>query len=84
VFATSWEPGNFVLQPQAPLPAGNVTLVPVAGVTEPNVATGNVAVVNASPGPWTFKLRQAAAGDFHSLTADEIGDVLLLISFQVS
>jgi Tc toxin complex TcA C-terminal TcB-binding domain/Neuraminidase-like domain/Salmonella virulence plasmid 28.1kDa A protein len=84
VFAASWEPGNFVLKPQAPLPTSDVTLTPVAGVTEPNVASGNVAVASASPGNWTFKLRTAAAADFHSLTPDSIGDVLLLVSFQVS
>ncbi len=84
VFAASWEPGNFVLKPQAPLPTSDVTLTPVAGVTEPNVASGNVAVANASPGTWTFKLRTAAAGDFHSLTPDSVSDVFLLVSFQVS
>jgi hypothetical protein len=84
VFATAWEPGNFVLKPQAPLPTNDVTLTPVAGVTEPNVAGGTVAVANASPGTWTFKLRTAAAGDFHSLTRDLIGDALLLVAFEVS
>src|SRR5205085_9051228 len=82
VFATAWESGNFVLEPEAPLPTNPVTLTPVAGVTEPNVVSGNVAVVNASPGTWTFKLRTATAGDFHSLTPDLIGDVLLLVGFQ--
>ena len=84
VFATSWEPGNFLLRPQAPLPTADVTLTPVAGVTEPNVAGGNVAVANVPPGTWTFKLRTAGAGDFRSLTPDEIGDVLLLATFEVS
>jgi hypothetical protein len=84
VFATSWNPGNFVLQPQAPLPTSNVTLAPAVGVTEPNVATGNVAVASASPGTWTFKLRTAAAPDFRSLSPDDVGDVLLLVTFQVS
>lgn len=84
VFATSLQPGTFVLAPQAPLPGGDVTLNPVAGVTEPNVASGAVAVAAESPGSWTFKLRTGTAADFRSLSADEIGDVLLLLTFQAT
>jgi Tc toxin complex TcA C-terminal TcB-binding domain/ABC toxin N-terminal region/Neuraminidase-like domain/Salmonella virulence plasmid 28.1kDa A protein len=84
VLAVSWNAGNFALQPQAPLPTADVTLTPVAGVTEPNVAAGNVAVANTSLGRWTFKLRTAAAADFRSITQNDIGDVLLLVNFQVS
>ncbi len=84
VLAVSWKAGNFVLQPEAPLPTANVTLTPVAGVTEPNVATGDVAVTSASLGKWTFKLRTSAAADFRSITQNDIGDVLLLVNFQVS
>ena len=84
VLAVSWNSGNFVLQPQAPLPGSNVTLTPVAGVTEPNVTAGNVAVTNASLGGWTFKLRTSAAADFRSITQNDIGDVLWLVNFQVS
>jgi hypothetical protein len=84
VLATSTRPGNFVLAPQAPLPTGQVTMSPVAGVTEPNVVSGAVAPPPGSPGTWAFKLRTAAAGDFHSLSGDEIGDVLLLIAFSVA
>jgi Tc toxin complex TcA C-terminal TcB-binding domain/Neuraminidase-like domain/Salmonella virulence plasmid 28.1kDa A protein len=84
VFATSWTTGNFVLQPQAPLPTASIPLTPVAAVSQPNVALGNVAVANATPGTWRFKLRTAAATDFRSLSADDIGDLLLLVNFQVS
>lgn len=81
VLATSTRAGNFVLRPQAPLPTADVTLTPVAGVSEPNVVSGAVAPPPGSPGRWSFKLRAAAAGDFRSLTADDIGDVLLLVAF---
>jgi hypothetical protein len=83
--AVSWtSAGSFVLEPQAPLPTADVTLNPVAGVTEPDVASGTVAVANASLGKWTFKLRTSAAADFRSITKDDIGDVLLLVSFQAN
>jgi hypothetical protein len=84
VFAASWNPGNFVVEPQAPLPTAGVNLTPVAGVTEPNIASGAVAVVNAALGKWIFKVRTAAAGDFRSITRNDIGDVFLLVSFQVT
>lgn len=84
VLATSTHSGSFVAQPQAPLPAAPVTLNPVAGVTQPNVTSGPVAIVNGSPGTWTFKIRTSGAANFHSLTPDDIDDVLLLIAFQVS
>jgi Tc toxin complex TcA C-terminal TcB-binding domain/ABC toxin N-terminal region/Neuraminidase-like domain/Salmonella virulence plasmid 28.1kDa A protein len=82
--ATSQRPGNFVLRPEAPLPTSDITMTPVAGVTEPNVVSGAVAPPPGSPGSWSFKLRAASAADFRSLTADDIGDVLLLIAFSAA
>ncbi len=84
VLATSTLPGSFVLQPQGPLQAGNIAMAPVAGVTEPNVVSCDIAPPPGSPGTWSFKLRTANAGDFHSLTEAEIGDVLLLVAFSVA
>lgn len=84
MFATSQSPGNFVLAPQAPLPGANVTLTPVAGVTEPNVVSGAVGVAAEPPGTWTFKLRTAAAADFRSISAEDVGDVLLLLTFAAA
>jgi hypothetical protein len=85
VLAVSWVPGNFVVEPQAPLPSTDITMAPVPNVTEPNVCSGIVTVPPAAPvGTGTFKLRKQSAGDFHSLTKNDIGDALLLVSFQVS
>jgi hypothetical protein len=84
VFAVSWNPGNFILEPQSPLPTTQVTLAPVPGVSEPNVATGNVNVAGLALGRWTFKLRAASATDFRSVTRNTLGDVLLLIQFQAT
>jgi hypothetical protein len=84
VFAVSWPGGSFVVQPQAPLPAGNVMLNPVASTVEPKVAGGSVAVVNPPLGRWTFKLRTPAAADFRSITANDVGDVVLVVGFGVS
>lgn len=85
VVAVAWPPGNFVVRPQLPLPNANFTLTPVAGVSEPNVCSVTIPLpANTPPGIWTFKLRQDAAPDFRSITANEIGDVFLLLAFQVS
>jgi len=86
VLVTSNLPGNFVLRPDPPLPAGDVTLAPVAGAAEPNVVSGAIAPPPGSPGTWSVKLRTAGApgGNFHSLTPDDIGDVLLMIQFQAA
>jgi len=85
VVAVGWPPGNFVVEPQAPLPAADVVMTPVAGATEPNVCAGMIAVPPATPlGTWNFKLRKQSAADFHSLSRNDIGDVFLVLSFQVS
>ena len=85
VVALGWNPGNFVLEPQTPLPAADVNLTPVAGVTEPNVCVGAVAVpANTQAGKWIFKLRTAAAADFRSISKNDIGDVLLFVDYQVA
>jgi hypothetical protein len=85
VLAVSWNAGNFVLEPQAPLPGADLVMTPVAGVTEPNVCGATVTPPpNTPPGSWTFKLRKQSAGDFRSLSRNDLGDVLLLVSFTVS
>jgi hypothetical protein len=85
VLAVAWEPGNFVLAPQAPLPTAAVTLTPVAGASEPNVCGGTIATPPGTPlGTWTFELRQQGAADFQSLTKNLLGDVLLLIEYDAS
>ena len=86
VLVTSNQLGNFVLRPDPPLPGGDVTLTPVAGISGPNVVSGAIAPPPGSPGTWSFKLRAAGAagGNFHSLTPDEIGDVLVMIAFQAA
>jgi hypothetical protein len=81
VLATSAQPGSFVLQPQAPMPAGDISMPPLAGVSEPNVVSAAVAPPPGAPGTGSFKLRRGSAGDFRSLTAEEVGDVLLLVAF---
>jgi hypothetical protein len=82
--ATSPRPGNFVLRPEAPLPTGDITLTPVAGISELNVVSGTVAPPPGSPGNWSLKLRAASAGDFRSLAPEDIGDVFLLVAFSVA
>jgi hypothetical protein len=85
VMSISWPGGSYVVQPQAPLPTTNVAMPPVAGATEPNVCSGTVAVpAGTQLGTWSFKIRKQSAADFRSLTKNDLGDVLLLVSFQVS
>jgi Tc toxin complex TcA C-terminal TcB-binding domain/Neuraminidase-like domain/Salmonella virulence plasmid 28.1kDa A protein len=87
VLTVGWTTGTFTLEPQAPLtqtPA-DVTMTPVAGSTEPNIYGASLMVPpNTAPGKWTFKLKTASVPDFRSLTKNDIGDVLLVVSFSVS
>ena len=85
VLAVNWTPESFLLEPQAPLPNADVTLTPLAGTTEPNICAGTVVMpLNTPLGTWSFKLRKQTAADFHSLTGNDIGDVILLVNYQVS
>jgi hypothetical protein len=85
VLAIAWAPGNFVLEPQAPLPNTDLVMAPLAGVTEPNICAASITPLpNTGPGTWTFKLRKQSAADFHSLGKSDVGDVFLLVDFQVS
>ena len=87
VLAVTWTapPATFVLAPQAPLPTALVTMTQVAGATEPNVCSTTITMPPNSPlGTWSLKLQQQGAADFQSLTKNQIGDVLLLVSYAAS
>jgi len=84
LLAVSWDAGDFVLEPQAPLPTNRVTLSPVTGVKDPYVSSGDVALTNQSPGKWSFKIRRSATTDFRSLTRNDLGDLLLITYFDVT
>jgi hypothetical protein len=85
VVAVSWNSGNFVVEPQGTLPGADVNLTTVPMATEPNVCAGTVVTPAGTPlGTWTFKLRRQSAGDFRSLTRNDLGDVLVLVSYQVT
>jgi hypothetical protein len=85
LIALAWPPGDFVVRPQAPLPTAAVPLAPVAGSTTPTVCSGTIAVPPGTPlGTWSFKIRTQDAPDFRSITRNDIGDVLVLVNFQVS
>ena len=85
VLAVAWPPGNFVLAPQAPLPTAQLTMTPVAGVTEPNICAATIVTPPNTPlGTWSFELQQQGAPDFRSLSKYAIGDVLLLVNYDAS
>jgi len=84
ILAVSWAGGDFVAQPQAPLPSAPLTLTPIAVGSGPQVAVGTLAVPGVEPGVWTLKLRSHMAPDFRSLTANDIGDVLILVTFDAN
>jgi hypothetical protein len=85
VLAVAWQPGNFVLAPQSPLPTATVNMIPVAGVSEPNVCAATIATPPGTGlGSWSFKIRQSAAADFRSLTKNQIGDVVLVVNYDAS
>ncbi len=87
VLTVGWPTGTFTLEPQAPLtqmPA-DMTMSPIAGSTEPNICGAVLTVPpNTPPGKWTFKLKTSDAADFRSLTKNDIGDLLLLVTFTAS
>ncbi|HTA43725.1 MAG TPA: neuraminidase-like domain-containing protein [Bryobacteraceae bacterium] len=85
LLAVAWPPGNLVLAPQAPLPTAQLTMAPVAGVTEPNVCAATIALPAGTPlGKWSFEIQQQGAPDFQSLTKDMISDVILMVQYAVS
>ena len=85
VIAVAWEPGSFLLAPQAPLPVASVLMTPVGGVTEPNVCAATITMPPNTPlGTWSFKLQQQGAANFQSLNKNLIGDVLLLVNYDAS
>ncbi len=85
LLAVAWESGGFVVAPQSPLPTATVNMTPVAGVTEPNVCAATITMPPNTPiGTWSFKIKQASAADFRSLTRNLIGDVVLLVNYDAS
>ena len=85
VLAVAWESGNFELAPQSPLPTATINMTPVAGVTEPNICAATITMPPNTPlGTWSFKIKQASAADFRSLTKSLIGDVVLLVNYDAS
>ncbi len=85
VLVLAWTPGDFVLEPQTPLPNTDVTMTPVTGATEPNVCAATVTMPPNTPlGTWSFKIRQSSAADFKSLSKQQIGDVILLVNYTAS
>jgi hypothetical protein len=92
VLVVSWQPpsgpppGPFNLIPQAPFPTATINLLPVAGSTEPNVCTSGPIIPTAGTAPlgtWSFELQLEGAASFNSLSKNAIGDVILLVSYQV-
>jgi hypothetical protein len=92
VLVVSWQPpsgpppGPFNLIPQAPFPTATINMLPVAGSSEPNVCTSGAIIPTAGTAPlgtWSFELQLETATNFNSLSKNAIGDVLLLVSYQV-
>lgn len=87
VVTLGWPQETFTLEPQAPLtqmPA-DMLMNPVAGSTEPNVTAATLVLPpNTPPGKWTFKLKTSGAADFRSLTKNDVGDLLLVVSFNAA
>ena len=88
VLAIGGKPAGFVLQPQVPLDQGpsEVTMAKLLGTARPAAFSAMLTVPSGTqPGqPWGFKLRASSAGDFKSLQATDLGDLVLLVAFTVS
>ena len=39
---------------------------------------------NTSPGTWSFEVQKQGATDFHSIGNADLGDILLLVNYEVS
>ena len=64
---------------------GSQVVTPVTGVTEPNVCAATITMPPNTPlGSWSFKIKQARAADFRSLTKNLIGDLVLLVNYDAS
>jgi len=70
--------------PQAPLPTTPITMTAVGGASEPMVVSATIPSPGNVPATWSFEIQQQGVSGFTSLTTDTIGDVLLLVSYQVS
>ncbi len=83
----AWTGASFVLEPQPPAAINpDFTLTPMAG-TPALLAAGAITPLPASltkPGTWTFKLRLSTSADFRSLTASQIGDLVLQLQFTAT
>ncbi|HEY2714688.1 MAG TPA: neuraminidase-like domain-containing protein [Solirubrobacterales bacterium] len=73
--------------------AKTVTVSPdplLDGTAHLPIALSPAAALGSAPSPageeppaWTLKLRKSGAGDFRSLTADDVEDLILVLSYQV-
>jgi hypothetical protein len=61
-------------------------MLPVAGVTEPAVYSSGVIALppGTGLGTWSFELQLTGATNFSGLTKNSLGDVLLLVNYQVT
>ena len=92
VLAVAWPPPptgeSFTLWPQPSLPPASIAMtqvVPAPGVTEPYVCSATIPMAGAPLGTWSFKLQPpGTSSGFTSLNKNEIGDVLLLVSYDAS
>jgi hypothetical protein len=86
VLAIAWPPTPFTLVPQTPLPTAPINMLPVAGVTEPAVYSSGVIALppGTGLGTWSFELQLTGATNFSGLTKNSLGDVLLLVNYQVT
>jgi hypothetical protein len=86
VLAIAWPPTPFTLVPQTPLPTAPINMLPVAGVTEPAVYSSGVIALppGTGLGTWSFELQLTGATNFSGLSKNSLGDVLLLVNYQVT
>jgi len=50
----------------------------------PKIDLGKTPSNSATPATWIFKLKQASATDYRSLTAADLDDFVLIVGYQVS
>ena len=82
-YAASWNGASFMLEPRRSAAANaDYPLTPRAAAGTAGVRLDRAAaVVAGEAGGLEFELRTSTAADFHSLTASQIGNLLLQIQF---
>jgi hypothetical protein len=85
VMVVSWGTDSFVLEPQGSLPDAPISMTPVRNVSQPSVLAGTLALPpDTSLDTWPLRLRKRDSTGFQPIGRCDIGEVVLLVNYQVN